>query len=63
MDPRKRQTPTATPAKPGGLPLTLDAVLKTLTEFARSLSGAATATVFLRDGEVLRIRAEFGGRS
>ena len=23
MDPRKRQTPTATPAKPGGLPLTL----------------------------------------
>ena len=60
MDPRKRQTPTATPAKPGGLPLTLDAVLKTLTESARSLSGAATATVFLRDGEVLRIRAESG---
>ena len=60
MDPRKRQTPTATPAKPGGLPLTLDAVLKTLTKSARSLSGAATATVFLRDGEVLRIRAESG---
>jgi len=60
VDPRKRQTPTATPAKPGGLPLTLDAVLKTLTESARSLSGAATATVFLRDGEVLRIRAESG---
>jgi two-component system, NtrC family, sensor kinase len=38
----------------------LDAVLKTLTESARSLSGAATATVFLRDGEVLRIRAESG---
>ena len=37
-----------------------DAVLKTLTESARSLSGAATATVFLRDGEVLRIRAESG---
>ena len=38
----------------------LDAVLKTLTGSARSLSGAATATVFLLDGEVLRIRAELG---
>jgi GAF domain-containing protein len=38
----------------------LDAVLKTLTDSARSLSGAATAAVFMRDGEVLRIRAESG---
>jgi GAF domain-containing protein len=38
----------------------LDAVLKTLTESAQSLSGAATATVLLRDGEVLRLRAESG---
>ena len=38
----------------------LDAVLKTLTESAHALSGAATATVFLHDGEVLRIRAESG---
>ena len=37
----------------------LDAVLKTLTDSARSLSGAATANVLLRDGEVLRLRAEF----
>ena len=35
----------------------LDAVLKTLTDSARSLSGAATAVVFLRDGEVMRLRA------
>ena len=34
--------------------------LKTLTESARSLSGAATANVLLRDGNVLRLRAEFG---
>ena len=38
----------------------LDAVLKTLTDSARLLSGAATAAVFLRDGEVLRVRAELG---
>ena len=38
----------------------LDAVLKTLTNSARSLSGAATANVLLRDGEVLRLRAESG---
>ena len=38
----------------------LDAVLKTLTDSARSLSGAATANVLLRDGEVLRLRAESG---
>src|SRR3984957_3892924 len=38
----------------------LDAVLKTLTDSARSLSGAATAAVFLRDGETLVVRAESG---
>ena len=38
----------------------LDAVLKTLTESARSLSGAATALLYLRDGEVWQLRAEFG---
>ena len=36
----------------------LDAVLKTLTDSARSLSGAATAAVFLRDGDVYPVRAE-----
>jgi GAF domain-containing protein len=38
----------------------LDAVLKTLTDSARSLSGAATANVLLRDDEILRLRAESG---
>ena len=38
----------------------LDAVLKTLTDSARSLSGAATAAVFLRDGELFRLRAGSG---
>ena len=38
----------------------LDAVLKTLTESARSLSGAATALLYLRDGEVWQLRAESG---
>ncbi|HEY1452807.1 MAG TPA: GAF domain-containing protein, partial [Roseiarcus sp.] len=38
----------------------LDAVLKTLTDSARSLSGAATAAVFLRDGEFFPLRAESG---
>jgi two-component system, NtrC family, sensor kinase len=38
----------------------LDAVLKTLTDSARSLSGAALASVFTHDGEVMRIRAESG---
>ncbi len=38
----------------------LDAVLKTLTDSARSLSGAATAAVFLRDGEIFRLRAGSG---
>ena len=38
----------------------LDAVLTTLTESARSLSGAATAAVFLRNGEVFSLRAELG---
>ncbi len=38
----------------------LDAVLKTLTDSARSLSGAATAAVFLRDGELFKVRAESG---
>jgi GAF domain-containing protein/anti-sigma regulatory factor (Ser/Thr protein kinase) len=38
----------------------LDAVLKTLTDSARSLSGASLAAVFMRDGDVLRIRAESG---
>jgi GAF domain-containing protein len=38
----------------------LDAVLNTLTESARSLSGAATAAVFLRDGELFPLRAESG---
>ena len=38
-----------------------DAVLKTLTDSARSLSGAATAAVFLRDGDVYPVRAEFRG--
>jgi two-component system, NtrC family, sensor kinase len=41
----------------------LDAVLKTLTDSARSLSGAATAAVFLRDGETLVVRAESGCNS
>ena len=40
----------------------LNAVLTTLTASARSLSGAAAATVFLREGDVLRMRAEFGCR-
>jgi hypothetical protein len=35
----------------------LDAVLKTLTESARSLSGVATALLYLRDGEVWQLRA------
>jgi GAF domain-containing protein len=38
----------------------LDAVLNTLTESARSLSGAAIGAVFVRDGEAMRIRAESG---
>jgi GAF domain-containing protein len=38
----------------------LDAVLKTLTDSARSLSGASLAAVFMRDGDVMRIRAESG---
>ncbi len=38
----------------------LDAVLKTLTDSARSLSGAAKAAVFVRDGEAMRICAESG---
>jgi len=38
----------------------LDAVLNTLTESARSLSGAATALLYLRDGEVWQLRAESG---
>ena len=38
----------------------LDSVLKTLTDSARSLSGAATAAVFLRDGDVYPVRAESG---
>ncbi len=33
----------------------------TLTDSARSLSGAVTAAVFLRDGEVFRVRSEIGG--
>ena len=41
----------------------LDSVLRTLTDSARSLSGAATAAVFLRDGDVYPVRAEFGGCS
>jgi GAF domain-containing protein len=38
----------------------LDAVLKTLADSARSLSGAALAGVFLRVGDVMQIRAESG---
>ena len=38
----------------------LDSVLKTLTDSARSLSGAATAAVFLRDGDVYPVRADWG---
>jgi GAF domain-containing protein len=38
----------------------LDAVLKTLTDSARSLSGASLAAVFMTDGDVMRIRAESG---
>ena len=38
----------------------LDAVLRTLTDSARSLSGATQAAVFVRDGEAMRIRAESG---
>ena len=38
----------------------LDAVLKTLTNSARSLSGAATAAVLLRDGDVFRFGANRG---
>ncbi len=38
----------------------LDAVLKTLTDSARSLSGASLAAVFMRDGDMMRIRAESG---
>ena len=40
----------------------LNAVLTTLTASARSLSGAAAATVFLREGDILRMRAESGCR-
>jgi hypothetical protein len=35
-------------------------VLKTLSDSARSLSGAASAHVLMRDGEVLRLCAESG---
>ena len=38
----------------------LDAVLKTLSNSARSLSNAVSAVVMLRDGDVLRLRAESG---
>ena len=38
----------------------LDAVLKTLSDSARSLSSAVSAVVMLRDGDVLRLRAESG---
>ena len=38
----------------------VDSVLRTLTELARSLSGASMAAVFLRNGEIMQIRAEFG---
>ena len=38
----------------------LDSVLKTLTDSARSLSGAATAAVFLRDGDLFPVRAKSG---
>ncbi|MBV9286538.1 MAG: GAF domain-containing protein, partial [Hyphomicrobiales bacterium] len=38
----------------------LDAVLKTLTESARSLGGATAAVVFLRDREAMLIRAQSG---
>jgi two-component system, NtrC family, sensor kinase len=38
----------------------LDALLKTLTDSARSLSGARAAAVYLRNGEVFRLRAESG---
>ena len=38
----------------------LDAVLTTLTESARALCGAASAVVWLRDGDVMRLRAELG---
>ena len=41
----------------------LDAVLKTLTNSARSLSGAATAAVFLRDGDALPASRRVGGCS
>ena len=41
----------------------LDAVLKTLTDSARSLSGAATAAVFLRDGDALPASRRVGGCS
>ena len=38
----------------------LDAVLQTLTDSARSLSGAASADVMMLDGDVLKIRAQSG---
>jgi len=38
----------------------LDAVLTTLTESARALCGAPSAVVWLRDGDVMRLRAESG---
>jgi two-component system NtrC family sensor kinase len=38
----------------------LDVVLATLTESARTLCGAANAAVFMRDRDVLRLRAESG---
>ncbi|MFI5014457.1 MAG: GAF domain-containing protein [Hyphomicrobiales bacterium] len=38
----------------------LKSVLTTLTESARTLCGAATGVVFLRDGDVMRVQAESG---
>ena len=38
----------------------LDAVLATLTEQARALCGAANATVHMRDGDLMRLRAQTG---
>ena len=38
----------------------LDVVLATLTGSARTLCGAANAAVFMRDRDVLRLRAEIG---
>ena len=45
MDPRKRQTPTATPAKPGGLPLTLE---RALAQTRAELRSAPTKEVRLQ---------------